>query len=77
MRKVSRSCAILPITRKPFCVRKIVYSSLNSGAPVDSIHWMKKYRRFCPVILSASLRKSSVVTDFQANWSEQELAAAS
>ncbi len=23
-------------------VRKMVYSSLNSGAPLDSIHWMKK-----------------------------------
>ena len=43
MRKVSRSCEILPITRKPLVrASKMVYSSLNSGAPLDSIHWMKK-----------------------------------
>ena len=51
MRKVSRSCEILPITRKPFCVRNTVYSSLNSGAPLDSIHCMKKPCRLSGALL--------------------------
>ena len=37
MRNVSRSCEILPITRKPFWVRNTVYSSLNSGAPPGNL----------------------------------------
>ena len=57
MRKVSRSWAIFPITRKPLEVRKMVYSSLNSGAPLDSIHGMKKKPRSCPLAVSATLRK--------------------
>ena len=65
MRKVSMSCATLPITRKPFCVRKMVYSSLNSGAPEDSIHWMKKYPRSCLETSCATFLKSSVDADFQ------------
>ena len=38
MWNVSRSCDTLPITRKPLAVRNTVYSSLNSGAPLESIH---------------------------------------
>ncbi len=73
MRNVSRSCEILPITRKPFCVRNTVYSSLNSGAPLDSVHWMKKYPRSCPETVSATFRKSSVLADFQLYCSRKVL----
>ena len=44
-------------------------SSLNSGAPDDSIHCMKNGCRLCPDSASHALRKSSVLIDFQANLS--------
>ena len=43
-----------------------MYSSLNSGAPLDSIHSMKNHFRSCPRTCSATLRKSSVIALFQA-----------
>ena len=60
------SCEISPTTRKPFWVRYTVYLFLNSGAPVELSHWVKNHDSCCPDACSATLRKSSTVTDFPA-----------
>src|SRR5271169_1265854 len=63
MRKRSMSCCISPTTRKPFWVRYTVYLFLNSGAPVESSHWVKNQLRCCPEACSATLRRSLTDAD--------------
>src|SRR5665811_783697 len=44
----------------------MVYFVLNSGAPVESSHWVKNHVSDCPDAASATLRRSSTVAPLPA-----------